>query len=408
MKCPKCTTELPDGAKFCHQCGPIYREASSKISDSVLMHSTVGQASVGTINVGDQKVRCPSCGSMITENVRSIKCRECSAFFCARCELDFRTERNPGEKPYCVDCFAKHEELIKEKSEKTKSQNEVTCTEKDDKLKERNFSDGKRELILTSKEISEAISDPYIESVNQELTGRNPDTLKPKQIVTALMINEMKEDAEVIKALYLEKNNYVPEYAVLLRTANRLSRLHREKKEEEKIYKRASEYIGIGKIVNRSHFDRYHVHYLNPGWRQIKKDMKSKNYNAVYKSINETIEYIETNLDNLTENAREGYEEALREIKPFKTDVEGLIKRQDIPDLPFGEMANDMYKIMFLQKVKRMSKDSATELKKMASVKSKSKIRITYLPGERKKTHIGDYTISAETREILNLYSQIR
>jgi sulfatase modifying factor 1 len=183
MKCPKCSTELPDGAKYCPYCGPIGGEVSSKISDSVLMHSTVGQASVGSIHVGDQKVRCPSCGSLITENVRSIKCRDCGTFFCARCELDFRTERKPGEKPFCCDCFFKQQELSNIEEVRKKAEEEKIKADEKKEIIE-NTIGMKLKLILSG----EFIMGEGFESHKVKLTkffyiGINPVTQREWQAV---------------------------------------------------------------------------------------------------------------------------------------------------------------------------------------------------------------------------------
>jgi len=156
--CIKCGKELPDGAKFCYVCGSkLNAKIGAKMHDVVAtrsdvsqsakggaahMHDVVaqksrvsqsstgkgegrmeniraessqfGQASVGSIHIGDRKRACPVCGNYIGEKNASLRCGSCRKYFCERCEKWFRTEREPGEKPLCEDCFSKHKKLLEQ------------------------------------------------------------------------------------------------------------------------------------------------------------------------------------------------------------------------------------------------------------------------------------------------------
>ena len=133
--CQFCGTKLMDGAKFCYKCEKKLEYLDEKaaieggMKDSVAMHSSgAGSVYAPSITLGKND-KCSSCGTPITDRNRSIKCSECSTFFCASCELDFRTQRKPGERPYCNNCFVKHQELIREEQVRKEEQERIRLAE---------------------------------------------------------------------------------------------------------------------------------------------------------------------------------------------------------------------------------------------------------------------------------------
>jgi hypothetical protein len=149
--CQFCGSKLMEGAKFCYKCERKLEypdekvTASAGIKDSVAMHSP-GAGSIyaptTSVHIGKEEKRyCQRCETPISEKNRSIKCYDCGAQFCAACELDFRTERNPGEKPYCSDCFAKHQELINQE----KSRQE--CNQLEQRRYELNLRDEQKRIV---------------------------------------------------------------------------------------------------------------------------------------------------------------------------------------------------------------------------------------------------------------------
>jgi len=122
--CQFCGAKLMDGAKFCYKCEKKLEYPDEKaaieggMKDSVAMRSP-GAGSVYAPSITlDKNDKCQSCGTPVTDRNRGIKCSECGTFFCASCEGDFRTERKRGERPYCGNCFAKHQELIREEQQR--------------------------------------------------------------------------------------------------------------------------------------------------------------------------------------------------------------------------------------------------------------------------------------------------
>lgn len=150
-RCMKCGEMLPDGAKFCMECGCRLESSDSAEMHEVIsskseirqstdpggakMHDVIahrsklsqettgkgsnmlhhvsgdqsqfGQASVGSIHIGDRKRTCPICGNYISERNASLRCG-CGIYFCEKCESYFRgVERLRGEKPLCETCFNK-------------------------------------------------------------------------------------------------------------------------------------------------------------------------------------------------------------------------------------------------------------------------------------------------------------
>ena len=108
-----------DGAQFCYKCErkleyPEGEEVSGGIADAVINRSTVGQASVGSIRIGEDQKYCDACGTPISDKNRSIRCNGCGAHFCAACEADFRDERKRGERPYCDQCYGERQKIIVE------------------------------------------------------------------------------------------------------------------------------------------------------------------------------------------------------------------------------------------------------------------------------------------------------
>jgi hypothetical protein len=98
MKCPKCSTELPDKAKFCPYCGPI---------------------NAPSITVSKEDKKYCSCDNPINERNPIFQCEDCDTKFCRTCENVFRRNipRQPGEAVLCKTCYkkAKEKELIKQK-----------------------------------------------------------------------------------------------------------------------------------------------------------------------------------------------------------------------------------------------------------------------------------------------------
>ena len=153
-----CGKKLPDGAKFCYVCGSkLNAKLGAKMHDVVAtrsdvsqsaeggathMHDVVaqkskisqsstgkgegkmeniraegsqfGQASVGSIHIGDRKRACSVCGNYISSENRSVVCLQCGAKFCETCESYFRSERKRGEQPLCQACFTKNKQLIEQ------------------------------------------------------------------------------------------------------------------------------------------------------------------------------------------------------------------------------------------------------------------------------------------------------
>jgi len=113
-----CGFKLPDGAKFCYECGHK-QDVSEEIDISPLLsssggiHDSVITGGRGGINIGipvaggsfhngDTKKECYNCGNIIGSSNRSVKCSVCGVKFCETCEGDFRpTVRVRGEHPLC-------------------------------------------------------------------------------------------------------------------------------------------------------------------------------------------------------------------------------------------------------------------------------------------------------------------
>jgi hypothetical protein len=127
MKCPKCSTELPDGAKYCPYCGPIGGDASGGMHDSVAVHSA-GAGSVyapsTTITVGkDEKRFCPECDVETSKDNKPLKCTKCGKKFCENCEGFYRVQpRTRGVKPFCETCYNRNIERIKQEEANLKGQ----------------------------------------------------------------------------------------------------------------------------------------------------------------------------------------------------------------------------------------------------------------------------------------------
>ena len=141
--CQFCGAKLMDGAKFCYKCErkleyPDEKDTvSGGMKDSVAVRAPgAGSVYAPSITLGKND-KCPSCGTPITDRNRGIKCSECGTSFCASCELDFRTERKPAERPYCSNCFAKHQELIKEERLRKDEQERVRQAEEKKKESEK-------------------------------------------------------------------------------------------------------------------------------------------------------------------------------------------------------------------------------------------------------------------------------
>ncbi len=154
-RCTQCEEILPDGAKFCMQCGSKLDDPDRLEMDEVVaskseirqstdsggakMHDVIahkskvsqestgrgsnmlhhvsgdssqfGQASVGSVHIGDLKRTCPVCGNYISERNASLRC-ECGTYFCEKCEAHFRSiERNRGDKPKCESCFGQKRKI---------------------------------------------------------------------------------------------------------------------------------------------------------------------------------------------------------------------------------------------------------------------------------------------------------
>jgi len=145
----KCGAQLPDEAQFCMKCGSkTNADQGVKMSDVVASRSEIeqsadgsiaemsdviaqksrihqsssgtgsgtmkdvhgdrsqfGQASVGSIHIGDKMRFCPICDNTISTENKSVVCFKCSKKFCETCEGYFRTERKLGERPLCEMCF---------------------------------------------------------------------------------------------------------------------------------------------------------------------------------------------------------------------------------------------------------------------------------------------------------------
>ena len=155
--CMKCGAQLPDEAQFCLKCGSKMNAEfgakmhevvasrseikqssdgeSAEMSDVVAHKSRIsqsaigggsgfmrnvsgdrsqfGQASVGSIHIGDQKRECPACGNPISSDNRVVPCSNCPTRFCETCESYFRDERKRAEKPLCEACFAENQRVEK-------------------------------------------------------------------------------------------------------------------------------------------------------------------------------------------------------------------------------------------------------------------------------------------------------
>lgn len=95
-------------------CGVISIEQNPQglnITDSVQVgHNAVGPSTGDiVINSGNQTERCSMCKTPIDAKTNpGLYCfkKGCDTLFCKNCESFFRTERGPGEKPYCSEHIA--------------------------------------------------------------------------------------------------------------------------------------------------------------------------------------------------------------------------------------------------------------------------------------------------------------
>jgi len=146
--CMNCGFKLPDGAKFCYECGhkqdiaekggkslpPISKhdvemariKADTEIEkqrehhDMATIHSVGGEVvkreakyrkathfdestKVSQLfQLGDQKNECHNCGNIISTDNKSVKCTVCGTKLCETCEGYFRdVKRSYGERPLC-------------------------------------------------------------------------------------------------------------------------------------------------------------------------------------------------------------------------------------------------------------------------------------------------------------------
>ncbi len=125
--CMNCGAKVQDGAKFCVECGTSMNtvsETKSNMQDIVANRSQVGQASVGSITIGDQTITCPICGNIIASDNRSVICFECGVKFCETCESYFRGKRERGEIPLCRKCFAENQGKLEQDKLRRKTEEE--------------------------------------------------------------------------------------------------------------------------------------------------------------------------------------------------------------------------------------------------------------------------------------------
>ena len=97
--CSNCGKGLPEGAKFCLECGAKVGRTSVEshvkhgdISDSVITRSTIGQSSVGSVNIAPTLKQemigsptCSTCGNLISDTNSLHYCKICNTAFCEKC-----------------------------------------------------------------------------------------------------------------------------------------------------------------------------------------------------------------------------------------------------------------------------------------------------------------------------------
>jgi hypothetical protein len=59
---------------------------------------------------------CKSCKRDLNIQNPPLKCHGCRKTFCFACEEEFRLLREPGERPFCRECFPQYQKLIKKLS----------------------------------------------------------------------------------------------------------------------------------------------------------------------------------------------------------------------------------------------------------------------------------------------------
>ena len=99
--CQFCGIELMDMANYCYKCERRLDYPGVKKRPRKKLKK------LGT---------CRTCKRDINIQNNELKCHGCKTRFCLMCEEEFRILREPGEKPFCKDCFPQYQKLIEKLS----------------------------------------------------------------------------------------------------------------------------------------------------------------------------------------------------------------------------------------------------------------------------------------------------
>ena len=104
-----------------------------EIKDSVVSRSNVGNHESSENGLAGTKDKCPDCGNIITEQNKSLKCKDCGKRFCNTCEswIDKETEYHSKKYkvrfPLCEPCYEKYalsQKLLIQEDEKKQRMDE--------------------------------------------------------------------------------------------------------------------------------------------------------------------------------------------------------------------------------------------------------------------------------------------
>ena len=99
--CQFCGTKLMEMASYCYKC-----------ERSLDYPGKRPRAEKKLKKLGS----CRTCETDINIQNNELKCHGCKKRFCQSCEEEFRQMREPGEKPFCRDCFPQYQKLIEKLS----------------------------------------------------------------------------------------------------------------------------------------------------------------------------------------------------------------------------------------------------------------------------------------------------
>lgn len=285
-------------------------------------------------------------------------------------------------------------------NEINKRANDVEQIESEIEFREKIFSASKTDYKKTIpiSELYDMFSDRFYGETQIDISSINSETLR--KVSSVLYLRGMKNESEVLNRLALvyetgseytiKSNNDVLEVV-----SNKLLALEQAREDKNNLYEQAE--LFVKNNLKKQKFVKTA--------KAVQEYIKREKYDDLNETINSTISNIEPQLDKLKPKKKVEYKNVITMLKALSEQYVSPLANSNVPDMPYGNVANTIDKIRYLDARGKVSREDKNIL--VGLVGDDKKIDVAYEGG--KLSINGNVIENGDTVEkVLRTYQRLK